>query len=234
MRAQELERARAQLEFESQHDALTGLANRRLMNDTINSALTQHDEMCMMHIDLDHFKDINDTLGHAAGDAVLMHVANTLRQILDEALLICRLGGYEFSVLFAPTPSADHVKELGERVIAAFQHPYIFENNACPISVSIGAASGGDKETVYSHADIALYAAKNAGRGRFRSYTDRVGKRAHGRLRRRQDLADAIAANKIECWYQPQFDAATHRLIGAEALARLRTDSGELWAPDAF
>ena len=234
MRAQELERARAQLEFESQHDALTGLANRRLMNETISKAMETHSKMCMMHIDLDYFKEINDTLGHAAGDAVLVHVANTLKQILTEALLICRLGGDEFSIIFAPAPSEERIKELGERVIDAFQHPYIFESNACPISLSIGAATGWDVETVYSHADIALYAAKNAGRSRFRAYTDRTGERATGLLRRRQDLADAIAEGKIECWYQPQFEATSHRLVGAEALARLRARNDVLWAPDEF
>lgn len=236
MRRQELETTRQQLEHDSRHDALTGLANRRLLDETIAEYQAhQNDlEMCVMHIDLDYFKNINDTLGHAAGDAVLVHVARTLARVLDEATLITRFGGDEFVVLFAPALAKEHARALAERVIAAFKPPFLFEGQACTIGVSIGSAVGRDKETAFANADIALYAAKNAGRSQYRAFTVRARARADGYLRRRQDLADAISENKIECWYQPQYDATTHQLIGAEALARLRLNETSLWSPDEF
>ena len=236
LRAEELESIRQQLEFESRHDALTGLANRRLLDETLAEAKanTCKTEICVMHLDLDYFKEINDSLGHAAGDAVLVHVAETLKSILGEATLICRFGGDEFTVLFDPAPPKSQTKELAERVIAACRHPYIFEGQSCQFGMSIGSATGSDIKTVLSQADIALYAAKNKGRSQYRSFSDRKRSSADGYLRRRQDIVDAIAANKIECWYQPQFDAVTHQLVGAEALARLRLREDTVSAPEDF
>lgn len=232
LRTQELEDARKRLEFDSRHDALTGLANRRLLDETI-AEFSPDEDFCMMHLDLDFFKEVNDTIGHAAGDAVLVHVASSLSRLMDDARLICRYGGDEFAVLYAPAPSNDRIKELADSVIAAFQHPYIFEGQACAFGVSIGSAKGRDKDTVFKQTDIALYAAKNAGRGRHHAYTDRDGAQAVGQVRRRQDLVDAISENKIECWYQPQYDARTNQFVSAEALARLRMD-GDVRSPDGF
>ena len=236
LRTKELENVRQQLEFESRHDALTGLANRRLLDETIAEvkADTDDTEMCVMHIDLDHFKEINDSHGHGAGDAVLVHVAKTLSSILEDATLIARFGGDEFTALFAPAPPQSQIEALAERVIAACGHPYIFEGQSCVFGVSIGSATGTDKKTVTSQADIALYAAKESGRSRYRAFSDRRNTRSDRYLRRRQDLLDALAERKIECWYQPQFDAATHQIVGAEALARLRQNEHTVCAPEDF
>ena len=235
-RARDLESIRKQLEYDSRHDTLTGLANRRLLDETFAALGQGHNapEVCVMHLDLDYFKDINDSLGHAAGDAVLVHVARTLTKILGDTGVICRIGGDEFAVLFDHAPPKKTLKDIADRILDAFKAPLIYEGHACKFGVSIGSAIARDKETIFAHADIALYAAKNAGRSCYRSFKVRANASADGSLRRRQDLLDALANNKIECWYQPQFDAKTHRIVGAEALARLRQSDTSVLAPDEF
>lgn len=235
-RALELECAHKQLEYDSRHDVLTGLANRRLLDETFEALIQDLDGalLCMMHLDLDYFKEINDTLGHAAGDAVLVHVARTLERILCDKGLICRLGGDEFAVLFDHAPSQQTLHEIADHILGAFKAPLIYEGHACTFGVSIGSGKARDRETIFARADIALYAAKNAGRSCYRSFKLRAAAPVDGRLRRRQDLLDALANDKIECWYQPQFDAKSHAIVGAEALARLRRSDTTVWAPDEF
>jgi predicted signal transduction protein with EAL and GGDEF domain len=165
----------------------------------------------------------------------LVHVAHTLRRILgDDGCLICRFGGDEFVVLFDNAPPQETLNTLAGRVIDALKVPFIFEGQPIPISVSIGSANGDNKETVFSRADIALYAAKNAGRACYRAYSHRNDLSTKVRMRRRQDLLDALQEDRIECWYQPQFDARSHEMIGAEALARMQLSDGTVIAPDDF
>lgn len=233
-RTQELERTRKTLEYDSKHDALTGLANRRLLDETFASVLPEGGsrEICALHMDLDHFKEINDRVGHSAGDAVLVHVAHTLRHILNNARVICRLGGDEFFALFAPAPPPEKIRAMAEQVISAFKAPYLYKGRACAFGISIGSATGRDPKVILTRSDIALYNAKNAGRACYHAFAERASA-DDGRYKRRQDLVDALSENRIECWYQPQFDAQTYQLAGAEALARLRTETG-VFAPEDF
>ena len=241
LHTQELERARKQLEYDSKHDALTDLANRRLLNDTLKSLQKITDdahEICVMHLDLDHFKSINDTLGHPAGDAVLVHVAESLRQIIGDGPLICRLGGDEFAVLFESAPSENMLEDLAARIITAFKQPVFHEGHPCSFGVSIGAATekvrDAGNSNIFAKADAALYAAKEAGRSCFRVYCEPSHARTSARLRRHQDILDAIANDCIECWYQPQFDATSRSLVGAEALVRMRHPTLGVLEPNAF
>lgn len=240
MHAKELERARKQLEYDSRHDALTGLANRRYLDELMVALTDGADDarmICVMHLDLDHFKNINDTLGHGAGDAVLVHVAKTLKRLIGTAGMICRMGGDEFVVVFETPPSDADLERAADAIIAALRVPFMYQGSACNFGVSIGAAIGAARRTleacVFAKADVALYAAKNAGKSCFRLYCDRSGSHATGFIKRRQDILDAIASGGIECWYQPQFDPQTLSLIGAEALVRLRNaDLGVLQPAD--
>lgn len=174
-RAEELERARRKLEHDSRHDALTGLANRRLLDETIAKlfdTVGPEDRYAVLHLDLDFFKQINDTLGHAAGDALLVHVALKLRRMLADQGLICRVGGDEFVVLFEQAPQRDALAKIAEELIEAFDMPMSYQDHTVVFGASIGCAIGSGKPNnhseIFIQADTALYAAKSAGRSCFR------------------------------------------------------------------
>lgn len=174
-RARELEIAKAQLEYDSRHDALTGLANRRLLDETteqLSKTLVQGHTYAVLHLDLDHFKKVNDTFGHAAGDAVLISVANDLRGIVGESGLVCRIGGDEFAVLYQTAPQDTVLTEVCQNIVSALGRPIPFETHSCHIGVSIGCAIGRgptpNVSRIFINADAALYAAKQAGRNCFR------------------------------------------------------------------
>ncbi len=173
-RSAELERAKAQLEHDSKHDALTGLANRRLLDESTLALADSADTYAVLHLDLDHFKQVNDTLGHAAGDAILVQTAHILRDVIDERGLICRIGGDEFAVLFEQAPPDADLHEICRALVAAVKQPMSYEGHTCRVGVSIGCALGhgsvGAVSDVFIQADMALYAAKEAGRNRYRMY----------------------------------------------------------------
>ncbi|MCF2869838.1 diguanylate cyclase [Octadecabacter sp. G9-8] len=174
-RAKELEDAKAQLLHDSRHDALTGLANRRMLDETAATFfenLRPDQTYAALHLDLDHFKKVNDTLGHAAGDAVLASVAATLGRIIADTGLVARIGGDEFAVFFETAPTQQSLETTCTAIIEDVQKPIAFANTTCAIGVSIGCAvQTGPTRTqgkVFSNADAALYAAKSAGRNCFR------------------------------------------------------------------
>ena len=176
--ARELEIARAQLEYDSKHDALTGLANRRLLDQVaaeLCASLEDAHTYAVLHLDLDHFKKVNDTYGHAAGDAVLVSVAESLRGIVGTDGLVCRTGGDEFAILFQIAPEDSELTAICHNIISALGRPIPFENHSCKIGVSIGGALGRGPtpniSRIFINADAALYAAKEAGRNCFRLYT---------------------------------------------------------------
>lgn len=240
-RSAQLEAARAQLEYDSRHDALTGLANRRLLDESIARLCDGADVECRcaaMHLDLDYFKQINDTLGHLAGDAVLMHVAKTLRALIGNAGLVCRTGGDEFVVFFARAPEIDEIHNLCKSIVTAFEAPFYFEGRHCAFGVSIGCAFGHGRDIacaeIFVQADAALYAAKQAGRGCYRFYSDATKTAAAPDGQSRQDLLDALMRREILCHFQPQFAAQTKEIVGAEALVRWDCPRRGLLTPDAF
>lgn len=240
-RAEELERARRKLEHDSRHDALTGLANRRLLDETIAKlfdTVGPEDRYAVLHLDLDFFKQINDTLGHAAGDALLVHVALKLRRMLADQGLICRVGGDEFVVLFEQAPQRDALAKIAEELIEAFDMPMAYQDHTVVFGASIGCAIGSGKPNnhseIFIQADTALYAAKSAGRSCFRFYSDDIRAKVHLHLKESQALLDAIANDEITCFYQPQYDANTLEVVGAEALVRWDCPSKGIRTPDEF
>lgn len=174
-RTKELERVKAQLEYDSRHDALTGLANRRCLDETTAAFFDkvghQH-SYAVLHLDLDHFKEVNDTFGHAAGDAVLIYVAGTIQEIIGDSGLVCRIGGDEFAVFFEVAPTAAKLHEICSDVVDALKQPIIYQGSRCSIGISIGCALGhgpiDNHVEIFIKADSALYAAKEAGRNCYR------------------------------------------------------------------
>lgn len=241
-RAEELELARARLEHESRHDALTGLANRRYLDDMFTELVERSDaaalKLAVLHFDIDHFKQINDTLGHDAGDATLKHAAEILRKNVPESALVSRVGGDEFAALLLDVPGTAVLEDIAKSIINDMSQPFFYGSQQCNIGTSIGIALSEDGEplnsSLFINADLALYAAKQAGRGRFRFFTTEMKQDA----RRRKNSFDALLAGfdqgEITCHYQPQFDARTLELTGLEALVRWESKAFGLIMPEEF
>lgn len=225
-RSAALESARRQLEHESRHDALTGLANRRRLDEAMFAAVAKQDRrsLAVLHIDLDHFKEINDTLGHAAGDAVLVHMADILREVVRDRGLVARVGGDEFVVLADPAPSAVALGDMADEIIRRAREPFHYNGSACWCGVSIGIASSmpvnGRPVDLFVNADLALYRAKHRGRGQVCFFREEMRHSAFVRKARHDDLRAGLDRQEIMCHYQPQFDAKTRRIVGLEALVR--------------
>ena len=228
------------------HDALTGLANRTRLHDD----LTRHIEEAVaggLHgglilIDLDHFKTINDALGHAVGDTVLGAVADRLRGHAPEDALIVRLGGDEFAVVLPPRDLAREVLEaellaIAERILEALQRPIVIGERTFGVGASLGCVcypdAGESSADALRHADIALYQAKRAGRGGVQFYRHALQDEAHARLQIEDGLRQAVERGQLDLHYQPQVDAAD-RLIGIEALLRWNHPELGTVPPDLF
>ena len=243
----ELEAAKARIEFNSLHDSLTGLPNRRYLDDVLSTHIerfdTQGERAGLLHIDLDRFKQINDTLGHAAGDAMLMHTARVLKSNLRGDDFVARVGGDEFVVLCKadrPDEAAwnDRLAALASRIIEQMHLPVLYEGHECRFGVSIGIASDtdgvADPRRLLSNADMALYRAKSRGRNRHQFFNDSLQAEIVKTKRIADDILSGIERNEFVAYYQPQFDAATLAIVGVEALARWRHPTEGLLAPASF
>lgn len=235
-----LEKARNRLEYESRHDALTGLANRRRLDEfyTDQVAMQPTKNIAAMHFDIDRFKQINDMHGHDAGDVTLKHVASNLKAYLPADVLVARVGGDEFVAFFAQAPSPNDLKVIAEHIIDTFEEPFFYNGCRIKTGVSIGIASLAPDDQLASNlfiaADIALYHAKKSGRATFRFYSNSMRDQANQREKIQDDLMTAFERDEITCHYQPQFDAQTMKLSGLEALVRWDSPKHGLVMPDQF
>ncbi len=240
LRQEELEAARALLEYESRHDALTGLANRRGLDEKQNKFLSDNPEQrqAVLHIDLDNFKQINDTLGHGAGDAVLVHAAGILGNAVQDDWLAARVGGDEFVMLLPNAPPDAELEKIAGEIISQMSAPFTFDGQQCNFGVSIGIAVSEHRqapdESLFVSADLALYAAKKDGRGKFRFFDIAMKESAADRKEAFDALLAGFEQGEIICHYQPQFDARTLELTGLEALVRWQSPSRGLLMPDTF
>ncbi|MEG3001154.1 MAG: GGDEF and EAL domain-containing protein [Comamonas sp.] len=231
--ALERDLARERIQQLAFYDGLTGLPNRSLVQVQLEQALTAaargSTQLAVLFIDLDRFKQINDSLGHAAGDELLVHVAQRLRQVLRNSDMAGRLSGDEF-VIALPQCDAVHVSETIERLRAALAAPLTIANTALSLSVSIGVAmfptDGRDMETLVHRADLAMYQAKRGGRaggkGGYRFFSSEMNRRAQERLALEAALRQALQQGALRMHYQPQVHLSTGQLHGVEALARWR------------
>lgn len=241
-RTRALEDARARLEHESRHDALTGLSNRRFLDATFlelaQRTQSRKNRVAVMHIDVDHFKQINDTLGHDAGDALLKHVADVLVRNLPEGTVVSRVGGDEFVALLARAPALPVLTSLAELIIDEMSKPFFYNSQLCNVGTSIGVAiSPADNpldNSLFIDADLALYEAKKSGRGRVRFFNDAMKQEARRRKNSFDALLEGFDQGEITCHYQPQFDAETLELAGVEALVRWESAKYGLMMPDEF
>ncbi|WP_199190523.1 EAL domain-containing protein [Nitratireductor sp. StC3] len=243
----ELEATRARIEHNALHDSLTGLANRRYLDEMLRESAGAHDSArkvtALLHIDLDRFKQINDTLGHAAGDAILTHAASALADTVEAGDFVARVGGDEFVVLCrrpvgAGAGPAEALARLAERIIARIQRPVVYEGHECRVGGSIGIAfaadDGADPKKLLVNADIALYRAKGRGRNRYQFFTEALQAEIVTTKRVADEILTGIERGEFIPYYQPQFDADTLALTGVEALARWRHPREGILAPDRF
>jgi diguanylate cyclase (GGDEF)-like protein len=209
------------------YDSLTGLANRFQMSQSLETILKapHQDRGCAIFlIDLDRFKQVNDTLGHPGGDAVLKQVAERLRRTIGSAGRMGRLGGDEFQVILPGQSRREDLAALADRVVAELSEPYIFDGQRAMIGASIGIAlapeDGVTSEALIRNADLALYAAKDAGRGRHHFYAPDLHSDAEERRELEEALREAIGNGGLELWYQPVIQTSTETIAGFEALLR--------------
>lgn len=222
----------ARIESLAYYDALTGLANRTLFQDRLRAALQlaerREEWVVVLFLDLDRFKPINDTLGHAAGDAMLKQVARRLRDCVRDSDTVARMGGDEFTMLIPGLADRDTAMGAGiqvaEKILSALGPAFDLQEREFFISASIGLAlypqDGAEASSLLKNADTAMYHAKGAGKDTFQFYQADMNAQALERLSMENDLRRALQEDALTLHYQPQFDCASRRLTGAEALLR--------------
>ncbi|MDO8399768.1 MAG: PAS-domain containing protein [Bradyrhizobium sp.] len=239
------ERARNEkrIAFLAQHDLLTGLANRALFSEKLEDAakrLQRHGTtFTVLMLDLDKFKNVNDTLGHPAGDQLLVEVAQRLSSSLRDTDVLARLGGDEFAIIQENERNqSEGAIALALRIIGLIEQPFDLNGNRIGVGTSIGIAfapeHGADAETLLKKADVALYAAKSGGRNDFRVFEPEMMKAADIQKSMESELRDALSRSEFELYYQPVIDAKTRRVCGAEAFVRWHHPSRGLLTPDQF
>ena len=211
-------------------DMLTGLSNRytlyRQLDDEINQGRPDTTSLCVLYIDLDQFKEVNDTLGHQVGDLLLVEVAARISACAGQSATTARLGGDEFAIILFQRSHADQVAPIAQRIIDKLNAPFklVEDQRDIYISASVGLAfypaDATDAEDLLKKAEQAMYAAKNAGRNRFNFYTSGLQEKAQQRLNLLQDLREAIAEQQFLLYFQPIVDMSSGRVVKAEALLR--------------
>ncbi len=238
----ELELAKSRIEHNALHDPLTMLANRRKLDIKLDllsrSSDKDRQKFSILHLDLDRFKQINDTLGHAAGDAMLVHASQILARSVRGSDLVARIGGDEFVIVVIGNSSAEETAQLAQRIISELYEPISFEGFSCRCGVSIGIAQASgyaiDARRVLVNADIALYRAKSQGRNRYEFFTQNLQAEIITHKRTADELLAGIDLREFVTWYQPQFSARTNELSGVEALIRWNHPQHGNLTPDRF
>jgi diguanylate cyclase (GGDEF)-like protein/PAS domain S-box-containing protein len=231
-----------QLEYQAYYDALTGLPNRLLFRDRVINAVAQARRnrrgVAVMYLDLDHFKLVNDSLGHSLGDALLSEVAVRLQSCVRASDTISRLGGDEFTILLIDTSSSEAIAGVARKILQSLTHPFRVEGHELFVTASIGISifpSDGDEvETLLKSADSAMYRAKELGRNQAQMFTASMNERYGRRLALEQSLHHAVERDELVLHYQPIFDRNRKKIASLEALVRWNHPSRGLVQPGDF
>jgi diguanylate cyclase (GGDEF)-like protein len=237
--ATEEKTAEERVRWTASHDVLTGLGNRTLFQEKLDlailSAAADGGAVGLLLLDLDHFKQINDTLGHDAGDALLKMFAERLRGVVRASDTVARLGGDEFAVVLPDVPGELTLIQLSRSINECLRDPFVHAGRILDCRVSIGASMfpmhGRTSEALLKNGDIALYAAKAAGRGTVTLFEPHMRDDVHRRSTMVQLARDALREDRVVPYYQPKLDLGTQSIVGFEALLRWRTETGRIGEP---
>ena len=238
----ELKAKSTELDYQAHHDALTGLPNRTLYHDRVDQATQKAKRLdkkfTLFFIDLDHFKEVNDSLGHDTGDRVLLEATKRLENCLRAEDTLARLGGDEFTVILENIDRVQDVSPVAQKIIDTFREPFVIDGHQMYLSCSIGVSSYPDDSTEASDllkfADNAMYKAKNEGRDNFQFYSKEMTELAFERMLMETNIRQAIANEEFRIDYQPQYNARTGIIVGVEALIRWEHPTLGLILPSKF
>ncbi|WP_052190592.1 bifunctional diguanylate cyclase/phosphodiesterase [Chitinibacter sp. ZOR0017] len=239
---QRVRRSQKEVEFLASHDALTKLPNRLLARDRCEHALAlarrAHKQTALLYIDLDNFKTINDSLGHAAGDQLLLTMSERLQTCVRESDTVARQGGDEFLIILECIPAPEIAADIAKQVIQRLAEPLALGplniTATCSIGVAVAHDQQDDFDSLLQKADMAMYRAKGAGRNAFRIYDDSMNTKATEQLELASKMRVALIKSEFTLHYQPQFDLRSGQIIGAEALVRWRHPELGLVPPGKF
>ncbi len=232
----------AQLEHRANYDPLTGLANRHLLTSRLQQATVQAQRdgrlLAVLFLDLDNFKQINDTMGHDAGDEVIRAIGLRIDETVRDVDTVARIAGDEYVVLLDSPSGVDHVNNIVHRLLDRLSTALKVRDRELYLGCSIGIAlfprDGGNAEMLLQNADAAMYRAKQIDKGGFRYYTEDMNQSARQWMELKQQLHHALSAGQLELYYQPQFNLQSGRMTGAEALIRWNHPERGLLLPDLF
>ncbi len=237
------ERAQAEqtIKYLAYYDPLTSLPNRILLLERLQQAVLDGQRgkhpVALLLMDLNHFKEINDTLGHRYGDILLYQVGSRIKRVLFEPDMVSRLGGDEFAVLLPRLAAAEHINGVIQKILKALEEPFLIENLPIAVEASIGITlypdHGADAETLFQRADVAMYAAKRTGSG-YAVYVAELDRHSPRRLALMGELRQAIEQNQLLLHYQPKISLMTGHVVGVEALVRWQHPEYGFIPPDQF
>ena len=238
----ELKRSEEKLTYRAHHDHLTGLPNRSLFRDRLQMAMAAakrtNTMVGVVFLDLDDFKNVNDSLGHLAGDMVLKEVSSRLQKVVREEDTVARLGGDEFLLAITRVQDPSEAARAAQRVIQAMREPIDLGDHQVYIGASLGISlfpqDGQDVDTLIKNCDIAMYRAKNQGKNNYAVFTEAISEVVVRRFNLENELRKAMAQKSFCLHYQPKVETATGLVLGVEALVRWQKDDGELIYPDEF
>ena len=238
----ERKKAEAAMHHMAHHDALTGLPNRSLFLERIEFGLAETNRsgnhMGVLFLDLDHFKDVNDTLGHPVGDELLIQVSQRLLQCARGSDTVARLGGDEFAILCSNLKSPDQAAELAQRIVETIAHPYNINGDEIHTATSIGISTfptdAKEPARLVSFADMALYTAKEQGRSNYKFFDPKMDEVVQRRKALENELRDSLMSDQFVLNFQPQIELASGRIVGAEALIRWEHPTRGMIYPGEF
>jgi len=224
------------------HDSLTGLPNRVLFHDRLEMAIKQtrrnEEKLAILFVDLDHFKQVNDSLGHSIGDELLIEVAKRLQSLLRDSDTIARMGGDEFNILLDGFDNTESIITLVQKCIVAFKEPFTIQEQRLYATLSIGISiypdDGINAELLLKNADAAMYKAKTEGRNTYQFYAHEMSEKAYERVIMENSLRIALKDNQFRVFYQPQINLISGELAGMEALVRWEHPTLGIVSPDKF
>ena len=237
-----LQKQSEQLEFQANHDALTGLPNRILFMDRLEQAMRMSKRykkyMAVLFIDLDNFKEINDSLGHHVGDSILVEVSHRMKDQMRSSDTLSRLGGDEFAIILNNLEQVEDITRIIENGMNTFLEPFVIKEHTLHISMSVGVSiypnDGDSAQVLLKNADAAMYKAKGNGRNTYSFYDETMTEKAFERIYLEAELRKAIEVDQFIVYYQPQIDASTNTIIGMEALVRWKHPEMGFVYPDKF